>query len=64
MNSNINIPGLKDVIIEKAEEIGGRTALYVSLPKKPHKCPQCSEMTVEAHDYRLQKVKHLKCLSA
>ena len=56
----MNIPGLKDVIIEKVEEIGERTALYVSLPKKPHTCPQCSEITTKVHDYRMQKFKHLK----
>ena len=34
MNSTMNIPGLKDVNIEKIEEIGDRTALHVSLPKR------------------------------
>ncbi len=39
MNLNINILGLKDIIFEKVEEIGGLNALYVSLPIKTHKCP-------------------------
>jgi len=56
----MNIPGLKDVVIEKIEEVGERTALHVSLPKKPHKCPSCGEMTTKVHDYRMQKIKHLK----
>ena len=60
MNFNMNIPGLKDVVIEKIEEVGERTALHVSLPKKPHKCPSCGEMTTKVHDYRMQKIKHLK----
>jgi len=60
MNFNTNIPGLKDVIVEKIEEVGERTVLYVSLPIKTHKCPQCNENTIKVHDYRLQKVKHLK----
>ncbi|MEK5069749.1 ISL3 family transposase [Sporosarcina sp. FSL K6-1508] len=60
MNLNMNIPGLKDVVIEKIEEVGERTALHVSLPKKPHKCPSCGEMTTKVHDYRMQKIKHLK----
>jgi len=60
MNFNTNIPGLKDVIVEKIEEIGERTALHVSLPIKTQKCPQCNEKTVKVHDYRLQKVKQLK----
>jgi len=60
INLNINVPGLKDVIIENIEEVGERTALYVSLPKKPHTCPNCGERTAKVHDYRLQKIKHLK----
>ena len=60
MNLNMIIPGLKDVVIEKIEEVGGRTALHVSLPKIPHKCPNCGEMTTKVHDYRMQKIKHLK----
>ena len=60
MNSNMNIPGLKEVIIEKIEEIGDRTCLYVSMPRKPHTCPACGETTSRVHDYRLQKIKHLK----
>jgi len=60
MNFNTNIPGLKDVIVEKIEEIGERTVLYVTLPIKTHKCPQCNENTIKVHDYRLQKVKHFE----
>ncbi len=60
MNFNMIIPGLKDVVIEKIEEVGERTALHVSLQKKPYKCPNCGEMTIKVHDYRMQKIKHLK----
>jgi transposase len=60
MNFNMNIPGLKEVELEKIEEIGERIALYVSLPKQPHKCPNCGEITTKVHDYRTQKIKHLK----
>lgn len=60
MNFNMNIPGLKGVVIEKIEEMGERTALHVSLPKQPHTCPSCGQMTTKVHDYRLQKIKHLK----
>ena len=45
MNSNMNIPGLKEVIIEKIEEIGDHTCLYVSKPRKPHTCLACEETT-------------------
>ncbi len=60
MNNNVNIPRLKDVIIEKIEEVGERTAIYVTLPRKPHPCPPCGRTTEKIHDYRMQKVKHLK----
>lgn len=60
MNININIPGLKDVNIEKIEEVGERTALHISLPRQPQKCPSCGETTSKVHDYRIQKIKHLK----
>ncbi len=60
MNNNMNIPGLKDVIIEKIEKVGERTAIYVTLPRKPHPCPACGRTTEKIHDYRMQKVKHLK----
>ena len=60
MNFNMNIAGLKDIVIEKIERVGGRTALHVSLPKKTHKCPSCGKMTTKVHDYRMQKIKHLK----
>ncbi|PIC62556.1 ISL3 family transposase [Sporosarcina sp. P13] len=60
MNFNMNIPGFKEVLIEKIEEIGDRTVLYVSLPKKAHHCPSCGALTSKVHDYRMQKIKHLK----
>ncbi len=60
MNNNVNIPGLKDVIIENIEEVGERTAFYVTLPRKPHPCPTCGRKAEKIHDYRMQKVKQLK----
>ena len=56
----MNIPGLKDVIIEQVEEQMGRIVLYISLPKKEHTCPACGQKTSKVHDYRMQKIKHLK----
>lgn len=60
MNFIMNIPGLKGVTIHKVEEIEERIALYVSIPKKEHQCPNCKKMTSKVHDYRIQKIKHLK----
>lgn len=56
----MNIPGLKGVEVNKIEEVGDRIALHVSLPLKPHQCPACGTMTKKIHDYRIQKIKHLK----
>ncbi len=60
MNLNMIIPGLKDVLIEKIEEHGDRTVLYVSMTQIPHSCPSCGVYTNKVHDYRMQKIKHLK----
>ena len=60
MNFNMNIPGLKDVEITKIEEVGDRIALYVQLPKCTHQCPVCKKETSKVHDYRIQKINHLK----
>ena len=60
MNFNMNIPGLKDVEITKIEELVDRIAIYVQLPKCAHQCPVCDRETTKVHDYRMQKIKHLK----
>lgn len=60
MNNTMNIPGLKGVEVNKIEEVGDRIALHVSLPLKPHHCPACGTLTQKVHDYRIQKIKHLK----
>ncbi|RQW70506.1 ISL3 family transposase [Lysinibacillus composti] len=60
MNFNMNIPGLKGVTVHKVEEMGERIVLHVSIPKKEHQCPACKNITSKVHDYRIQKIKHLK----
>ena len=60
MNSTIKIPGLKDAIITKVEQFEDRVAIYVEMAVKAHKCPNCGGKTKKIHDYRLQKIKHLK----
>lgn len=57
---NLKIPGLEDVTIIKIEQLEDRIAIYVEMPVKLHKCPKCSEKTRKIHDYRIQKIKHLK----
>lgn len=60
MNNNIKIPGLEGVIIKKVEQFEERVAIYVELPVQTHKCSVCGEETRKVHDYRTQKIKHLK----
>ena len=60
MNINMCIPGFKDVTIEKIEELDQRVIMHVSVPKSVQTCPSCGNQTMKVHDYRLQKIKHLK----
>lgn len=56
----MNIPGLKDCLVSKVEERDGTVFIYVEMERKIHVCPQCGEKTDRVHDYRPQKIKHLK----
>ncbi|SFJ39505.1 Transposase [Halobacillus dabanensis] len=60
MHFNMILPGLEDVKVTKMEEKDGVFRIYVELPKQMHTCPQCEERTSNVHDYRIQKVQHLK----
>ncbi|MFB9220991.1 hypothetical protein [Kurthia sibirica] len=45
MKSIMNIPGLKDVLVTKIEEIEGNYALFIEMPKHSHVCPACQSIT-------------------
>lgn len=60
MYSNIILPGFEEVTITKMEELDGRFCIHAQMPVKPHKCPVCNSFTKKVHDYRIQKIKHLK----
>ncbi|WP_079708295.1 ISL3 family transposase [Paraliobacillus ryukyuensis] len=60
MQFNMKLPGLESVIVTKMEELEGNFHLHVKLPVKKHCCPACGENTSRIHDYRIQKVQHLK----
>lgn len=60
MYSNMPVPGLQNVIIKKSDEVNGDFHLHVEVPKKKHRCKQCGEWTQRIHDYRTQKIQHLK----
>lgn len=60
MKRNFNMSGLKDVRITKIGEWEEQVVLHVELPIANHSCPYCGEKTKKVHDYRIQKIKHLK----
>lgn len=60
MNFIMNIPGLKGVVIKKIEEINEVVRIHVEMERKVHHCPKCQSKTKQVHDYRIQKIQHLK----
>ena len=60
MHFNMNLPGLEEVLVSKVEVTNGQYHVHIEVPKKAHQCPRCEEWTVRVHDYRTQKVQHLK----
>jgi transposase len=60
MNFTMNIPGLKDCMVTKVEERFREVLIYVEMERKYHRCPKCGQITNRVHDYRWQKIKHLK----
>ncbi|WP_429894746.1 transposase family protein, partial [Heyndrickxia ginsengihumi] len=60
MNFNIILPGLEDAIITKAEEIKGTYRVHIKLPQRVQRCPECGNPTNLVHDYRIQRIQHLK----
>ncbi|HEX7065672.1 MAG TPA: ISL3 family transposase [Bacillales bacterium] len=56
----MNFPGLEEVSVTKAECIDGTYTIHVACPRKVHQCPLCGKQTSKVHDYRLQKIQHLK----
>lgn len=53
------IIGLKDTILEKAEEIQGTKHIYLRMEKRIHHCPRCGTSTSKVHDYRWQVIKDI-----
>ncbi len=60
MHFNMVLPGLEGVKVTRAEEVEGVFHLHVEIPRRHHRCPSCNKRTNRVHDYRLQKVQHLK----
>ena len=51
------ILGMEDVIIENFSTDEIETHIYISLKRKPHKCPHCGKLTDKVHDYRSSIIK-------
>lgn len=60
MNSNIVLPGFEGVTVTKMEDLDGGLCIHAKMPVMPHNCPVCNTLTNKIHDYRIQKIKHLK----
>ncbi|MBM7692098.1 transposase [Peribacillus deserti] len=60
MNFIMNIPGLKGVIPTRFEDVGGVIRIYAEIERKVQRCPVCQNRTSSVHDYRIQKIHHLK----
>ncbi len=46
--------------MKKVEEVGEIIRIYVEMDRQENRCPKCGNKTNRIHDYRVQKVKHLK----
>lgn len=56
----MNIPGLKDVLVKSVEQADEVVRIYVEVERRVHRCPQCNTRTSRVHDYRIQRIHHLK----
>ena len=50
---------LEEVIIKKVEKFEDVQHIYIELPRKEHRCPNCKSVTSQIHDYRMQAVKDI-----
>ncbi|WP_277584660.1 transposase family protein, partial [Psychrobacillus antarcticus] len=60
MNFNMFLPGLEEVQVTKMEQVEDRICIHVEMPISSQACPTCKSRTRKVHDYRIQKIKHLK----
>lgn len=60
MHFNMILPGLEEVTVIKTEINEGIYEIFIEMPLKVHRCPSCLEETARVHDYRIQRIKHLK----
>ena len=58
---NTDILGLEDVILKRVEKYKNNMFIYITMKRRKHQCPDCTEETDKIHDYRRQLVKDLSC---
>jgi len=63
MNNNINLPGFEEFIITDTKVIEGTYQIHLQVERRPHSCPACHHLTDKIHDYRIQKIQHMKVFS-
>jgi transposase len=51
--------GLEDVIITGVEQEDKVCNIYLEMPRRIHKCPECGYETEKIHDYRKQRIKDI-----
>lgn len=51
------LTGLKDLIIEKVQNVYGETHIYGHMAKRIHSCPRCGSNTSKVHDYHKQVIR-------
>lgn len=50
MSFNVNLPRLKDVLLEKVEEKEEAIHIHIALKRIPHTCPSCKNMNSKVYD--------------
>ncbi|MEB1809598.1 MAG: ISL3 family transposase [Bacillaceae bacterium] len=60
MHFIMNFPGLEELTVTKTEVVADSFHIHVEMERKTHRCPVCEGKTKVVHDYRIQKIQHLK----
>ncbi|MBK3496983.1 transposase [Viridibacillus sp. YIM B01967] len=60
MNFNMKMPGFEGFTITNVDKRESHIAIHIEIPIDEQVCPSCEALTRKVHDYRIQKIKHLK----
>lgn len=59
-NDIINLLGIQDNLVKNIERTENNINIYLESKAKLHICPSCHCYTKKVHDYRIQKIQHIK----